>query len=123
MATLNLDMAIRKTFTDYLDDVGGSYVLPQDVQDPNTLAFSHRELERNSITTGRDREPEIRQWFVNAGLTAYADPNTPINPRDAAIFYSGNSRNATGKISDSFVMTRIKLVYHLMPAVKCPPLR
>ena len=82
-----------------------------------------RELERNSITTGRDREPEIRQWFVNAGLTAYADPNTPINPRDAAIFYSGNSRNATGKISDSFVMTRIKLVYHLMPAVKCPPLR
>ncbi len=118
-----VEFSLRYTLTDYLDDVGGPYVLPQDVQDPNTLAFSHRELESTSITTGRDRLPEIRQWFVNAGFTAYADPNTPINPRDAAVFYSGNSRNATGNINDSFLMTRIKLVYHLMPAVKCPPLR
>ncbi|MFY7828464.1 MAG: hypothetical protein ACOVQ4_15150 [Flectobacillus sp.] len=120
---IGLELSLRYTLTDYLDDAGGAYVLPQDLSDPIRLAFSHRELERYAITTGRDRDAQMRQWFVNAGFSNYADPNVPINPRDAAVFYSGNSRNATGKINDSFVMTRVKLVYHLMPAVKCPPLR
>ncbi len=68
-ATFNVDIAIRKTFTDYIDDVGSDFYL-----DPNALAaangqtaadLNNRSLDGNRY--GRRGNSSTKDWYVYAG--------------------------------------------------------
>ena len=68
-ATFNVDIAIRKTFTDYIDDVGADFYL-----DPTLLAaangqtaadLNNRSLDGNRY--GRRGNSSTKDWYVYAG--------------------------------------------------------
>ncbi len=68
-ATFNVDIAIRKTFTDYIDDVGSDFYL-----DPSALAaangqtaadLNNRSLDANRY--GRRGNSSTKDWYVYAG--------------------------------------------------------
>jgi hypothetical protein len=68
-ATFNVDIAIRKTFTDYIDDVGSDFYL-----DPSALAaangqtaadLNNRSLDGNRY--GRRGNSSTKDWYVYAG--------------------------------------------------------
>ena len=68
--TVNLDLTIRKTFTDYLDDIGSSTYA-----DPTLLAqyngdlaaiLSNRSLD--GMSHGYRGNPSTKDWYVYAGL-------------------------------------------------------
>jgi hypothetical protein len=71
MATLNVDMAIRKTFTDYLDDVGSDfYVDPEVLEDEvseTAAALSNRSIDGNSY--GKRGTSSTKDWYVYTGAT------------------------------------------------------
>ncbi|WP_052354282.1 DUF6089 family protein [Flectobacillus major] len=123
---IGFEVSLRYSFTDYLDDIGGAYANPDDLQNSNltAFAFGHRELEKYAIRTGNDREPGIRAWFAAVGNPLYADPNFPLNSIVNPDGFDRNfTRNSTAKINDSYLLTTIKLVYHITPSIKCPKLK
>lgn len=72
---LNLEWGIRRTFTDYLDDVSGLYADPDLVRDQS--GELGRDLADRSLTpigpggvnTGMQRgDPETRDWYVYSGI-------------------------------------------------------
>ncbi|TAF87082.1 MAG: hypothetical protein EAZ48_04275 [Flavobacteriia bacterium] len=71
MATLNLDLSIRKTFTDYLDDVGSDfYTDPQILEDEVSdlsAALSNQSLDGNRF--GKRGTSSTKDWYVYAGAT------------------------------------------------------
>ena len=68
-ATFNLDIAIRKTFTDYLDDVASdSYVDPvalASVNGTTAAALSNRSLDGNRF--GKRGNSTTKDWYVYCG--------------------------------------------------------
>jgi len=68
-ATFNLDIAIRKTFTDYLDDVGSdSYLDPVSLESVNgstAAALSNRSLDGNRF--GKRGNSTTNDWYVYCG--------------------------------------------------------
>jgi len=68
-ATFNVDIAIRKTFTDYIDDVGADFYL-----DPTLLAAANgqtaADLNNRSLDGGRygrRGNSSTKDWYVYAG--------------------------------------------------------
>lgn len=71
-ASLNVDIAIRKTFTDYIDDVGStSYATLEDFEnhgDPSlSYALSNRSIDGSR--TERRGNPVTKDWYVYSGIT------------------------------------------------------
>jgi hypothetical protein len=69
IATFNLDIAIRKTFTDYLDDVASdSYIDPFTLASANgteAAALSNRSLDGNRF--GKRGNSTTKDWYVYCG--------------------------------------------------------
>ncbi|MBM3186328.1 MAG: hypothetical protein FJZ67_08500 [Bacteroidetes bacterium] len=69
LATFNVDIAIRKTFTDYLDDVGSdSYLDPVSLASVNgstAAALSNRSLDGNRF--GKRGNSTTKDWYVYFG--------------------------------------------------------
>jgi hypothetical protein len=67
--SFNLDIAIRKTFTDYLDDVGADrYMSPASLEAINgmdAVALSNRTLDGSF--QGRRGNSSTKDWYVYAG--------------------------------------------------------
>lgn len=71
-ASLNIDVAIRKTFTDYIDDVGAAnYTTLEDFANHNnpdlSYALSNRSLDGSR--TERRGNPATKDWYVYSGIT------------------------------------------------------
>jgi hypothetical protein len=68
-ASLNFEIGLRKTFTDYIDDVGsGSYVDPVVLaaeNGPTAAALSNRSLSGDRY--GRRGNASTKDWYVFAG--------------------------------------------------------
>jgi hypothetical protein len=71
MATLNIDISIRKTFTDYLDDVGSdAYVDPQILEDEvSALSAAVSNLSLDGNPYGKRGTSSTKDWYVYAGAT------------------------------------------------------
>lgn len=71
---IGLEFGIRKTFTDYLDDVSGYYVDPVQLASENgplSAYFSNQSTESGTgQTSGTLRgNPNTKDWYTFAGLT------------------------------------------------------
>ncbi|HIP37767.1 MAG TPA: hypothetical protein EYG85_13030 [Crocinitomix sp.] len=70
---ISIEYGIRKTFTDYLDDVSGKYVNPlalQGIKGPLTAQLADQSLNQQSyFTEGLDRgNPRTKDWYSMYGL-------------------------------------------------------
>jgi hypothetical protein len=69
--TVNFDLAIRKTFTDYLDDVGSSAYANSKVIDKEVSQMA-ADLSNRSIDGskyGVRGNPSTKDWYVYTGMT------------------------------------------------------
>lgn len=82
MMALSLEYGVRKTFTDYLDDVSGTYVDPVLLAEENGAlapAFADRSLNQETMT-GMDRgDSGNKDWyfFTGAALTFIIGKDSP----------------------------------------------
>ena len=71
MATFNVDLSIRKTFTDYIDDVGSdTYFDPQVLEDEISdlaAAVSNQSIDGNRF--GKRGTSSTKDWYVYCGAT------------------------------------------------------
>lgn len=69
---LVIEWGMRKTFTDYLDDVSTTYANPADLaaNGPASVALADRSLGATGDNTGRQRgNPRNKDWYCFTGLT------------------------------------------------------
>ncbi|MFT4031951.1 MAG: outer membrane beta-barrel protein [Siphonobacter sp.] len=119
---VSIEAGIRFTFTDYIDDVGGSMADPNDLIDnPTALAMSNRSLEATAARKGGDRTATVRQYLIDN----FGYPNDPnLNPFSTAIpGYSAKGDARGGGSNDVYVLTAFHVHYTLLPKIKCPPTR
>jgi len=69
-ASMSFEIGIRKTFTDYIDDIGsGSYVDPvllAEANGPLSASLSNRSL--SSSRYGRRGNATTKDWYVFSGM-------------------------------------------------------
>lgn len=118
---ISAEAGFRYTFTDYIDDVGGTYANPNDLQDNATaVAMSNRSLERIAARKGGDRTAGTRQILIDRdGYPA----GTNFDPFAAPIAGATQGFDRGGGRPDMYLLTAIHINYILTPKVKCPPLR
>ncbi|MFN8357150.1 MAG: DUF6089 family protein [Spirosomataceae bacterium] len=110
------ELGFRITFTDYLDDTGGNYPNPNDLESDLARAMSNRSLEQIAAYSGGDRTANVRNYLVNNfGFPANGDPFAQPLPTD--IF--GNIRG-TSTHKDAYLISTIQLRYIIAGKVKCP---
>jgi hypothetical protein len=111
------ELGIRLTFTDYLDDVSGTYVNPWELDSDLSRAVANRTLEPFAQYSGGNRVEEVNRLlneFGGGGRLKITDPNNPNNEYFTFNGYGrrGDQRgNASSK--DYYVFTGFRLTYLL----------
>ena len=100
---LGVEIGYRYTFTDYLDDVSGTYAKSDAVQGLGRL-LADRRFDSDAARVNESRFATAQQLFQT-------DP-TPFNTE---------RRGATGRLKDSYFLTTISIQYVLPTPIKCPP--
>lgn len=117
---VGLELGYRYTFTDYLDDVSGNYTDPVNL--PGSLAqlMSNRTLEQVAAYSGKDRSASTAAFLTANGIP-FPTGNPFANPISG--FTSDTDPRGSPKLKDSYMLTTIKLIYHIEPKIKCPGVR
>jgi Domain of unknown function (DUF6089) len=122
---LGFEMGYRYTLTDYLDDAGGNYADPNVFNgNPTALALSNRISERFAANRGIDRTAGVINYLQNVekNYDPTIDPFTQISSikgfSDPKTDQRGNP-----KYNDSYMLTTIKLIYHIPGKIRCPVVR
>lgn len=109
--SVGLELGVRKIFTDYIDDVGGTYFDLGAFDDNDALAriMSDRSVEPVAAITGENRDLvlphiDLRNYFEN-GESYY---HNWYNDTGRAV----NDKRGT-KAKDLYFMTQIRVVYVL----------
>lgn len=100
----SLEIGWRKTFTDYLDDVGGKYA------GAATLG----------VTAG---QPLTAQQYFGYGITKSISSPDPTGPSYPGFTNAGESRGDVGSKTDWYIVTGVTLNYILTPRIKNPKFR
>ncbi|HEX8329907.1 MAG TPA: DUF6089 family protein [Hymenobacter sp.] len=96
----SLEIGWRKTFTDYIDDVGGRYA------------------DRASLTT------EAQRYFGSDITRSVSTPDATFNPGNFPGFNAaGSQRGDEGNKTDWYIVTGVTLNYILTPRIKNPKFR
>jgi len=100
-AVLGYEIGLRKTFTDYLDDVSKTYVDPSALaleRGPKAVEMSYRggELKTGNPTYPADGEirggAEFKDWYYFTGITL----SVAINTGNKSFLGSGKRKSQTG---------------------------
>ncbi|MCU0444799.1 MAG: hypothetical protein MUE85_07755 [Microscillaceae bacterium] len=111
------ELGIRLTFTDYLDDVSGTYVNPWELDSELAQRMANRTLEPFAQYSGGNRTAEVDRLlreFGGGDPLSIRDPNNPNNTYTTFNGYGrrGDQRgNASSK--DYYVFTGFRLTYLL----------
>ncbi len=119
---LGLEIGLRYTFSDYLDDMGGSVATLSDLKDLSAV-MAHRELEKFAAYSGKDREAFIRNYYATQVNPIYSNPSIPLNSFPELNATNGGVRNSSSKLNDMYLLTSFKVIYHLSPSIKCPVIK
>ncbi|GAA4403548.1 hypothetical protein GCM10023187_19750 [Nibrella viscosa] len=104
---LAAEIGYRYTFSDYLDDVGGAYPNPADLQSQLAKDLSNRSGEPIPARKGKgDRTAGIAQATAALGSTA-----------------AESGRGAKGMLQDSYLLTSFQIHYIIPGRIKCPPIK
>lgn len=120
---ISVELIYRRTFTDYLDDVGGNYADPNDLQNQvSALArqMSNRTLEPTNARNGQDRTPKVLEIMVND--YGYSPNQDPFGRPIPGLFDRTDQRGNPKRL-DHYMLTCFQLHYVLVKGIKCPPIR
>lgn len=123
---LGFEMGYRYTLTDYLDDVSGNYADPLDLAGLSPLSrdMGNRTLERFAANRGVDRTNGVASFLTSQGLY---DPKLGLDPFTVVTLVKGfsNKTDQRGipKYNDSYLLTTLKLIYHIPGKIRCPVTR
>jgi Domain of unknown function (DUF6089) len=125
---LGFEAGFRYTLTDYLDDAGGNYADPVDLagQSPLSASFGNRTLENFAANRGIDRRPGVITYLINQGdLPASTPLNTDLPGIVSSVqgFSDKTDQRGNPKFNDSYMLTTIKLIYHIPGKIRCPVTR
>ncbi|WP_456300531.1 DUF6089 family protein [Spirosoma telluris] len=103
---LGVEIGYRYTFTDYLDDVGGTYAAPDALQGlAKTMA--DRRLEPDAARVNVTRNPSVQDF-------------RQTNPDQ---FSTNAVRGADGIFNDGYLLTTFSIQYIIPVKIKCPPIK
>jgi hypothetical protein len=111
----NIDLAfeigVRYTFTDYLDDVSGSYIGRESAgDDPLRAAMQDRSME------GLGNDPNLYAWAADGNGFNNSNGYITINGYGRAGDQRGNPKR-----NDIYIVTGFHLTYIILPRIICPP--
>ncbi|MCF2445269.1 DUF6089 family protein [Dyadobacter sp. CY345] len=119
---IGAELGFRFTFTDYLDDVAGTYADPSIfAADPLALKFSNRSLEPTSTRKGKDRTPGLIEYVKAAYNIDTNDPYAALQSQNYGSV--GNERGFNAKGNDNYLTGTISVHYIIPSQIKCPPLK
>lgn len=107
-----VELTLRYTFTDYLDDVGGNYANPDDLESDLARAMADRTLEPTAARRGGDRVEEVIRLKERLGQPA--DIFTPF----AGFGADGDKRGEAGN-NDLYATFGFQLNYILNVGLNC----
>lgn len=121
---IGLEVGYRYTFTDYLDDVSGSYTDPNKLGSPEARAMANRMFERYGADSGQPREQALRNIARNFDGRTNADSPSynPFGPNGIPAPVEGTIRGA-GKGNDWYFITNLHVSYILVNVVQRPRFR
>jgi Domain of unknown function (DUF6089) len=123
---LGFEMGFRYSMTDYLDDAGGNYADPTDLtsQSPLSASMGNRTLEKIAANRGINRTNGVATYLQSQGLY---DPASGLDPFTVITSVPGFSDRAdqrgNPKYNDSYMLTTVKLIYHIPGKIRCPGIR
>jgi hypothetical protein len=121
---LGFEMGFRYTLTDYLDDAGGNYADPSDLITPQAQSFGNRTLEKFAANRGIDRTNGVANYLESQGFYSASsglDPFTVITSVPG--FSARTDQRGNPKYNDSYMLTTVKLIYHIPGKIRCPAIR
>ena len=119
---ISAEIGLRYTFTDYIDDIGGTYANPADLESDLARRMANRSLEQVAAYSGKDRTAGVFKYLVEQ--RGY--PNDPtINPFASSILGFSDKGDVRGnsKYTDTYMTTSIRINYLIPSKIKCPPIR
>lgn len=112
---IGAEIGYRYTFTDYLDDVGGStYADPATLQGVATLV-ADRRFQR---IAARKKDGPDRYAVLEGLFTSQPDLQPAIQ---TALETPG--RGASGILRDGYILTNFSIQYVIPGKIKCPPIK
>lgn len=76
---MGLEVGVRKTFTDYLDDVSRSYVAQSDLSAFSQI-FADRSINQDNQAGNPRGNPSNTDWYAFGGLTLYVSLDKSRDP-------------------------------------------
>ncbi len=122
---LGVEVGYRVTFTDYLDDVGGNYADPADLQASGgalAVAMGNRTMEKTAAYSLKNRTQGVLNYLVSNNISVPANGD-PFFLGYIPGFVDRTDPRGNSKLKDSYMLTSIKLIYNIPPKIKCPPTR
>ena len=122
---LGIELSYRYTLSDYLDDVSGNFANSADLQAQSPLAASmgNRSLEKIAARTGKDRTQGVINYLTAKGFYDPASPYDPFTLTSIPGFSDKTDLRGNPKYNDSYLLTTVKLIYHIPNKIKCPVVR
>ncbi len=122
---LGFEMSYQYALTDYLDDAGGKYADPADLQSqangPLSVSMANRSLEQYAANRGIDRRQGVLNYLASIGYPAGFDPIATQSPIIG--FVDRTDSRGNPKYNDSYLLTSVKVIYHIPTKIKCPVIR
>lgn len=113
-----IETSVRLSLTDYLDDVGGNFVDPSDLNSDLAKSFANRSFEAQGAINRTPRN--VAQLREQYGATTYTgfDGRTYENLNGLAV---GDARGKANK--DIYIVTGFHFTYIIDTGLSCPQIR
>ncbi len=114
---IGAEIGFRYTFTDYLDDVGGSYPAPATLSGIATVMSDRRQTEQFAARYLKN-PPDRYTVLVNLYSTGTPDQRAAV-----ANVLSTPMRGGRGLLNDGYLLTNFSIHYIIPGKIKCPPIK
>jgi hypothetical protein len=118
---IGVEMGMRFTFTDYLDDVSGLYTDPANLSSDLARAMANRTMEPVSALKGGSRQAEIQRLGGLIGTSVFIGPDGRPYTSFNGFGQEGDQRGNDGA-TDVYLVTSVHLKYVLGARPFCPDL-
>lgn len=121
---LGFEMGFRITLTDYLDDAGSNYADPGDLVTELAKSLGNRTLEKTAANRGIDRTTGVTNYLVSTGDFVAGSGLDPFAVVPSVKGFSDRTdQRGNPRYNDSYMLTTVKLIYHIPGKIRCPVIK
>ncbi|HAI75126.1 MAG TPA: hypothetical protein DCM08_02680 [Microscillaceae bacterium] len=115
---VGVETGLRLLLFQYIDDVGGRYARPDDLNSPLAARLANRTLDPIAVSSGQTRD--LTSTLAALGTTTYTGVNG-VNYDSLNGFQPGSKRGNSNL--DSYLITTFHVSYIIDVGLKCPRFR